>query len=244
MKTALITGANRGIGFATARQLAKENVNVLIGARDADKGEKAANQLKEEGHDAELLLLDVNSRSSVDSAAGQVKMRYGQLDILINNAGILPEATADPSNGLLNVPMFRQTFETNFFGAITVIQAFLPLLRESKAGRIVNVSSTVGSLADQSDPSSPYYDLMVPAYQTSKTALNGITVALSKHLKDTSIKVNSICPGFVQTDLTPQNRSQAPLTAEEAARPIVKMGLIPQDGHTGQFFDADGVVPW
>lgn len=243
MKNTLITGANRGIGFAAARQLAEKDVKVLLGARDAEKGKKAVEKLKKDGLDVELLIIDVNSASSIETAAEQVKKQYGRLDILINNAGILPEATAEARDPL-DLEMFKQTFETNFFGVISVTQAFLPLLRESDRGRIVNVTTRMGSLTDQNDPSSPYYDLVVPAYQTSKTALNGVTVALAKQLRDTPIKVNSVCPGFVQTDLTPQNRSQAPLTPEEAAPIIVKMALISEDGPTGEFFDADGKVPW
>ncbi len=122
---------------------------------------------------------------------------------------------------------------------------FLPLLRRSDSGRIVNVSSTMGSLADQSDPASPYHGLVVPAYQTSKAALNGLTVALAKALSDTPIKVNSICPGWVQTDLGgPDNRAAAPTTANDAARIVVEMALIGQDGPTGGFVDRDGTVAW
>lgn len=174
----------------------------------------------------------------------QVKKQYGELDILINNAGILPEAITGKSLDPLDLGMFRKTFETNLFGVVSVIKSFLPLLRESNAGRIVNISTRMGSLTDQQDPSSPYYDLVMPAYQTSKAALNGVTVALAKKLKDTSIKVNSICPGFVQTDLTPHNRSQAPLTPNEAVTIIVETALIPENGPTGGFFDSSGKVPW
>lgn len=120
----------------------------------------------------------------------------------------------------------------------------LPLLRKSQAGRIVNVSTTMGSLSEQLNPSSPYFEAVVPAYQSSKTALNGITVALSKLLADTSIKVNSVCPGFARTDITPVNREQAPLGADEAARFVVEMALIGDDGPTGRFADRDGAVAW
>ena len=140
--------------------------------------------------------------------------------------------------------MFKATYATNVFGAVSVIEEFLPLLRESDAGRIVNVSSTMGSLTDQSDPASPYYEVVVPAYQSSKTALNSVTVALAKLLKDTPIKVNSICPGFVQTDLTPISRDQAPLTADDASQVIADMASIDDDGPTGQFVARDGSVAW
>ena len=141
--------------------------------------------------------------------------------------------------------MFRESFETNVFGAVSVTKEFLPLLRKSASGRIVNVSSTMGSLTDQSDPSSPYYGLVVPAYQTSKAALNGFTIALSKALADTSIKVNSVCPGWVQTDLGgPENRAAAPTTADEAAQIVADMASLPADGPTGGFVDRAGTVAW
>jgi NAD(P)-dependent dehydrogenase (short-subunit alcohol dehydrogenase family) len=244
-KIAVITGANRGLGFATARLLGQSDVKVLVGARSLAKGEQAAERLRGEGVDAEPLSLDVASSASIQEAARQVEHQYGRVDILINNAGILPEVTASDVDGPLDPRMFRESFEINVFGAVSVTKAFLPLLRKSAAGRIVNVSSTMGSLTDQSDPSSIYYGQVVPAYQMSKAALNGLTIALSKTLKDTSIKVNSICPGWVQTDLGgPENKAAAPTTADEAAQIVVEMASIPDDGPTGQFVDRDGTVPW
>lgn len=242
-RIALITGANRGLGFETARQLGHAGVQPIVGARDPVKGEQAAEDIRSEGLDAGSVTIDVTSASSVKAAAEQVATRHGRLDILINNAGILPEATAEAVDPV-DLGLFRQTFETNVLGVVSVIQEFLPLLRESRAGRIVNVSSTLGSLSDQGEPSSPYYGLVVPAYQTSKAALNGITVALAKSLADTPIKVNSICPGFVRTAITPRNRSDAPLSAEEAARFVVEMALIGQDGPMGRFVDRQGTVAW
>jgi NAD(P)-dependent dehydrogenase (short-subunit alcohol dehydrogenase family) len=244
-KIAVITGANRGLGFATARLLGQSDVKVLVGARSLAKGEQAAERLRGEGVDAEPLSLDVASSASIQEAARQVEHQYGRVDILINNAGILPEVTASDVDGPLDPRMFRESFEINVFGAVSVTKAFLPLLRKSAAGRIVNVSSTMGSLTDQSDPSSIYYGQVVPAYQMSKAALNGLTIALSKTLKDSSIKVNSICPGWVQTDLGgPENKAAAPTTADEAAQIVVEMASIPDDGPTGQFVDRDGTVPW
>jgi NAD(P)-dependent dehydrogenase (short-subunit alcohol dehydrogenase family) len=243
-KIALITGANRGLGFETARQLSKAGVMSIIGARKPKQGERAAGELREQGFDVGWVALDVTSESSVKEAADQVRTRHGRLDILINNAGVLPEATAGGDRGPVDVDLFRETFETNVFGPVRVIEQFLPLLRESDAGRIVNVSTTMGSLADQLDPSSPYYQLPLPAYRSSKTALNGITVGLSKLLADTPIKVNSICPGSVQTDLAPGNREQAPLTPEQGARIVIEIATLPEDGPTGTFVDRDGVVAW
>jgi NAD(P)-dependent dehydrogenase (short-subunit alcohol dehydrogenase family) len=244
-KIAVITGANRGLGFAAARRLCESGVKVLVGARTRARGEEAAERLRGEGFDAEPLTIDVDCPVSVHDAAKHVERRHGRVDILINNAGILPEATAGDVAQPLDMRMFRASFETNVFGAVSVTNAFLPLLRKSASGRIVNVSSTMGSLTDQSDPSSPYYGLVVPAYQTSKAALNGLTIALSKALADTPIKVNSVCPGWVQTDLGgPENRAAAPTTADEAAEIVAEMASIPEDGPTGRFVDREGTVAW
>ena len=240
---ALITGANRGLGFETARQLGQRGMSVIIGARDTTKGHAAAKALRDEGIDASSVELDVCSPASVKNAHAAIEAEHGRLDVLINNAGILPEAAA-VSEGPVDSDLFRRTFETNVFGAVTVIEELLPLLTASKAGRIVNISSTMGSLADQLDPSSPYYELPVPAYRASKTALNSVTVAMSKLLAETSIKINSVCPGSVQTDLAPGNREQAPLTPEEGARAVVAMATVGEDGPSGQFVDADGTVAW
>jgi len=218
---------------------------VIVGARNLANGEEAAARLRREGLDCEPLSIDVDSPASVREAAKLVEREHGRIDILINNAGILPEATAPDVDRPLDLGMVRETFETNLFGTISVTNEFLPLLRRSASGRIVNVSSTMGSLTDQTDPSSPYYGLLVPAYQMSKAALNGFTIALSKALTDTSIKVNSVCPGWVQTDLGgPENRAAAPTTADEAAQIVVDMASIPDDGPTGRFVDRDGAVAW
>jgi NAD(P)-dependent dehydrogenase (short-subunit alcohol dehydrogenase family) len=242
---AVITGANRGLGFATARRLGQSGVKVIVGARSRANGEDAVDRLRREGLDCEPLHIDVDSPASVREAAALVEQEHGRIDILVNNAGILPEATASDVDRPLDLRLVRETFETNVFGTISVTNEFLPLLRRSASGRIVNVSSTMGSLTDQTDPSSPYYGLLVPAYQMSKAALNGFTIALSKALTDTSIKVNSVCPGWVQTDLGgPENRAAAPTTADEAAQIVVDMASIPEDGPTGQFVDRQGTVAW
>jgi NAD(P)-dependent dehydrogenase (short-subunit alcohol dehydrogenase family) len=244
-KIALITGSNRGLGLETARRLARSGVTVIIGARDPAAGERAVGELRAEGLDAEPVTLDVTDEPGIRAAAAQVDARYGRLDILVNNAGILPEATAGPTAGPLDRRLFEQTYATNVFGAVMVTEAFLPLLRRSGAGRIVNVSSTMGSLTDQGDPASPYFGLVVPAYQSSKAALNSVTVALAKFLAGTPVKVNSVCPGWVQTDLGgPDNRAAAPTTAADASQIVAELALLPDDGPTGRFVDRDGVVPW
>jgi NAD(P)-dependent dehydrogenase (short-subunit alcohol dehydrogenase family) len=244
-KIALITGANRGLGFATARLLGQRGVTVIIGARDLAAGERAAAELRCEQIDAQAVTLDVTDVVSVQAAAKHIAARLGRLDILVNNAGILPEATDGGGDGPIDLETFRKTFDTNVFGTVAVIEQFLPLLREAEAGRIVNVSSTMGSLADQLNTASPYYGVVVPAYQGSKAALNALTIALSKSLEDTAIKVNSVCPGWLQTDLGgAQNRAAAPTTAAEGARIVVEMALVGNDGPTGQFVDHSGVVAW
>lgn len=238
--TALITGGNRGLGRAVAEALAYQGMTVVVGARSADEGAAAATAI---GKGVTSVRIDVTDGPSVEAAAAWVKEHHGGLDVLVNNAGVLPEATSQPSE-VVDTSLFRQTYETNVFGAVAVIEAFLPLLRDSPQGRIVNVSSTMGSLSDQTDPQSPYYGMVVPAYQSSKAALNNITIALSKALADTPIKVTSVCPGFVQTDLTPVNREQAPLTPAEAAKVVVDAATLEADVPSGRFVDSSGVVPW
>lgn len=246
MRVAFITGANKGIGLATARQLGQSGARVIVGARDADKGERAASALRNERIDAESVVVDVTDEATVAAAAAWVREQHGRLDILVNNAGILPEATAaDQVTGPIDLRMFKDTFATNVFGVVAVTNALLSLLRESAGGRIVNVSSTMGSLADQADPQSPFYAQVVPAYQTSKAALNSITISLSKSLADTNIKVNSVCPGWVQTDLGGDaNRAAAPMTPDQGASIVTQLALVGQDGPTGQFFDLNGAVRW
>ncbi|NGN91743.1 SDR family NAD(P)-dependent oxidoreductase [Nocardioides sp. KC13] len=244
MKVALVTGASRGIGEATARRLAQSGAHVILTARRAEDLEAEVDRLNQQGHSASALQLDVTDEDSVQRAADQVAATYGRLDVLVNNAGVLPEATnADPAE-VVDLQMFRTTYETNLLGAVAVLEAFLPLIRKSEAGRIVNVTTTMASLADQTNPESPYYGMVVPAYQSSKAALNNVTIALAKALVDTPVKVTSVCPGFVQTDLTPINRDNAPITADQAAEVVHRAATLPDDAPSGTFVDADGTVPW
>lgn len=244
MSIALVTGANRGLGFATARALAQGGACVLLAGRDQANAEASAAALSGEGLDVQAIGLNVISPDSIAAAAAEVNQKFGQLDVLINNAGVLPEATDTSEHEFADPETFRQTFETNLFGAVAVTEAFLPLLRRSPMGRIVNVSTTMGSLNDQADPDSPYYQMVVPAYQASKAALNSITISLAKKLADTDIKVTAVCPGFVQTDLTPVNKEQAPLTPDQAARTVVSVATAPEDSESGCFIDAAGAVAW
>lgn len=244
MKVALVTGASRGIGEATARQLAQSGSHVILTARRPEALEAEVERLNRDGHSASALQLDVTDRDSVQRAADHVAVTYGCLDVLVNNAGVLPEiANPDPAE-VVDLEMFRLTFDTNLIGAVAVLEAFLPLIRKSEAGRIVNVTSTMGSLADQTNPESPYYGMVVPAYQSSKAALNNVTIALAKVLTETPVKVTSVCPGFVQTDLTPISRDNAPTTADQAAKVVVRAATLPDDAPSGTFVDANGPVPW
>jgi NAD(P)-dependent dehydrogenase (short-subunit alcohol dehydrogenase family) len=246
MAIAFITGANKGIGYATAARLGQAGVQIIVGARDPEKGDAAAAALRQQGTDAVALQCDVTDDSSVRAAAEVVRAKHGHLDVLVNNAGILPEAAAAHRvRGPMDLDIFRETFATNLFGVVATTEAFLPLLLAAPEGRIVNVSSTVASLNDQSDPDSAYYGLVVPAYQASKAALNSITIALAKSLADSNIKVNAVCPGWVQTDLGgPQNKAAAPTTPDAAARMVSQMALVGDDGPTGGFFDEAGPVRW
>jgi len=243
MSIALVTGASRGLGFAAARALAKTGNCVILTGRDQNRTDAAAAVLRDEGLDAQALPLDVDVASSIAAAAEQVQRQHGRLDVLVNNAGVLPEASDTTEHDFADSQVFQATFATNLFGAVAVTEAFL-LLRRSAMGRIVNVSTTMGSLNDQANPDSPYYQMIVPAYQASKAALNSVTISLAKTLADTDIKVTSVCPGFVQTDLTPVNREQAPLTPDQAATIIVTAATLPADAPSGRFIDQNGPVAW
>lgn len=238
---ALITGANRGLGLETARQLGERGVTVLLGARDAEQGRLAAAQLREQGTDAFELRLDVTDAESIAAAAAEVERRWQRLDVLINNAGVAPEMMQPASQAPLSD--WHRTFETNLFGLVAVTQAFLPLLRRSGAGRIVNLSSNLGSLGAASDPESPIAMVVGhgAAYGASKSALNMFTVHLARELAGTGIKVNSAHPGWVKTDM---GGEQAPMELVDGARTSVQLALLPADGPTGGFFHLGERLPW
>lgn len=239
-RIALVSGANKGIGLETARQLAASGVQVILGSRDLQRGEAAARTLAEAGLPAEALQLDVTDSASIARAASEVEKRHGRLDILVNNAGVVLDAMDRPPSGQ-TIQAWRGTFDANLFGLVEVTQAFLPLLRKSAAGRIVNVSSRLGSITDQSDPTSAYYDFKVPAYNVSKAAVNAWTVQLAHELRSSHIKVNSIHPGHVKTDM---GGEAASMEIVDGARSSVQLALIPDDGPNGGFFHLGERLPW
>lgn len=245
MKTALITGANKSIGFETARQLLQQGYYVYLGSRDQAKGQQAVEQLHAEGlPNVEPLQLDVTDRASVRAARAALGQQTQSLDVLINNAGILggmqqPALSTD-------VRLIREVFETNVFGVIDVTQAFIDLLRQSPAPRIVNVTSGLGSLTLHTDPSWKYYQVKGAAYMPSKTALNAYTIMLAYELRDTPFKVNAVDPGYTATDF---NHHSGPGTIADAAARVVKAAVLGPDGPTSQFFSDDnapetGISPW
>ncbi|MEK3836566.1 MULTISPECIES: SDR family oxidoreductase [unclassified Paenibacillus] len=238
-KIVLITGGNKGIGFETARQLGTMGYEILIGARSENKGHEAVTLLEKEKITAKTVVLDVTDPSSVLSAAEWIEQEYGLLDILINNAGVFFEENTTPIE--LELSVLKSTYETNVFGVFSVTKAMLPQLRNSSAGRIVNLSSALGSLTLNSDSTSEFYNANSLAYNSSKTAVNALTVSLAKELSDSPIKINSVCPGFTATDL---NGNTGYRSVEQAASVVVELATIASDGPTGGFFDEQGVVAW
>ncbi|MEU2170057.1 SDR family oxidoreductase [Micromonospora chersina] len=244
---ALITGANKGIGLATARQLGVRGMTVLVGARDAARGREAADKLRAEGVDARFVPLEVTDAASIAAAAELVEREYGHLDVLVNNAGIIrADGAGLPSQTTLDT--LREVYETNVFGVVAVTNALLPLLRRASAARIVNVSSEVGSIAVMTDPEGALFALTSIPYPSSKTALNMITAMYAKELRDTPIKVNAANPGYCATDL---NHHSGFRTPEEGAEVSVHLATLPADAPSGLLWgyqmDAGGgygVLPW
>jgi NAD(P)-dependent dehydrogenase (short-subunit alcohol dehydrogenase family) len=236
---ALITGANKGIGFETAKQLGQKGYTVLVGARDASKGNEAVNLLKTEGIDAEFVHVDMDDSSTFSHAVEKITTQYGHLDALVNNAGIFIDAGSNAKN--VEIELVRKTFDVNLFAQIELTQKFIPLLEKSPAGRIVNLSSILGSLTLNADPNSPFGEWRSLAYNSSKAALNAFTTILAYHLKDTKIKVNSAHPGWVKTDL---GGSEAPMELEDGAKTSVWLATLPEDGPTGGYFHMQDKLPW
>ena len=239
-KIALVTGATRGIGLETVRQLARAGVHTLLAGRRRETALVLALELQAEGLPVEALQLDVTDAGSIDAAVRDVGQRHGRLDILVNNAGVLLE---DPSLPPSAQPLdtWRRTFDTNVHALVAVTQAFLPLLRRSAAGRIVNVSSILGSQALHADPASPIYDFKVPAYNASKAAVNNWTLSLAYELRATPIKVNTVHPGYVRTDM---NAGDGEIDVADGARSSVQMALLDADGPSGSFTHLGQVLPW
>ncbi|MGB7157376.1 MAG: SDR family oxidoreductase [Tepidisphaeraceae bacterium] len=238
-KVALVTGANKGIGLETARQLGQRGYHVLIGARDAGRGQAAVDKLKAEGASAEFVKLEVTSDVDRKAVAKHIAEKHGKLDVLVNNAAI----AVDGENKTSGVPddILRQTFDANFFSVVALTQALLPSIRKSEAGRIVNMSSALGSLGLHSDPKWPFYGTNWLAYDASKTAINAFTVHLAHELKDTPIKVNAADPGWVKTDM---GTDAAPLNVTQGAETPVALATLPADGPTGGFFNRGERHPW
>jgi NAD(P)-dependent dehydrogenase (short-subunit alcohol dehydrogenase family) len=238
-RVALITGANKGIGFEAAQTLARAGNIVLIGARDPERGRKAEALLREEGLRAWFVELDVDREETVRQAAVMIESEFGRLDILVNNAGVADQGDGPPSS--TNLEAVERTLRTNFLGALMVTQAMLPLLRKSEDGRIVNVSSGLGSLTHNGDPNWGFSKVKYLGYSASKAALNMLTVQLAYELRDTNIKVNSADPGYTATDL---NQHRGHQTVEQGAAETVRLALLPGDGPSGGFSSTAGVEPW
>ena len=237
--TALITGANKGIGRETARRLTELGMTVLVGARDRARGESAVASLRTTSPDVHLVLLDVADDVTVARAAADVAARFGRLDVLVNNAAI---ASGGGLPSKQDVAAMRAIFETNVFGLVAVTQAFLPLLVAAPAARIVNVTSSLGSLRLAADPGGPIaQQSALFGYSASKTAVNAFTVRLGNELRSKKVKVNSACPGYVATDL---NQHRGVRTVEQGAEIIVRLATLPDDGPTAAFFDDAGRVRW
>lgn len=239
-KTALITGANKGIGLETARQLAQQGFHIIVAARSLPQAEQAVAQLEGAGFSAEALQLDVTDSVSIAAAAAAVQRAHPQLDVLVNNAGIMADAF-DKTPSQQSLAVWRKTFDTNLFGLVEVTNAFLPLLKSAGAARIVNVSSILGSMAANVDPTSTFYGFKIPAYNISKSAVNAWTVHLAYELRDTDIKVNAAHPGFVKTDL---HGVDAPMSPQEGARTSVRLATLAANGPSGSFFHEDAIQPW
>lgn len=238
-RTALVTGANKGIGFGISRQLGRAGIQVLLGARDAELGSAAAAQLNAEGVAARFIHIDLENNATIQAAAAVIEKEYGLLDILVNNAGCRHDGDGLP--GTANIDAVRHVFEVNFFGTMAVTQAMLPLLRKSISARIVNVSSELGSLALNSKPAWEFAHVKPLGYNASKTALNMLTVLLAAELKDLGIKVNSANPGFTATDLNGHRGHQS---VEQGAVAATRLALLEDDGPTGGFFSAHRQEPW
>lgn len=235
-KVALVTGANRGLGFETCRQLARKGIFTFIGSRNQEKGLQAATHLGREKLPVQAIQLDVTDETHIRRASDYISKEVGRLDILVNNAGIfLDQSDAPEGASILKTPIetILKTLETNTFGSIRMIQAFIPLLKKKPSARIVNISSGMGQLSEMKGN--------WPAYRISKTALNAVTRILADELQNTSILVNSVCPGWVRTDMGGLDAERTP---QEAVDTIIWLATLPEGGPTGDFFRDRKSIPW
>jgi len=249
-RIALVTGANKGIGREIVRQLAGLGTTVLLGARDKDRRERAAADLRAEGLQAvHPIALDVTDPETIAAAAAEIDTRFGRLDVLVNNAAITGAGRVAPGESArsqrpstADPAVVRSVFDTNVFGVLAVTNAMLPLLLRSDAPRVVNMSSSVGSFAAMTDPDGPLADLRASAaYVPSKSTLNAMTVQYAKEFRGTKLLINAACPGYVATDL---NNHTGLRTVEQGAAIAVRLATLGLDGPSGGFFDDDGPVPW
>ncbi len=240
-KIAFITGANRGIGFETAKGLGELGIKLVLGVRDLAKGAVAAKELQALGYQAEAIHYDASQAKSADDAFEHLNKHYGKLDILVNNAGILQEPLMGSNSSTVGIQVLKETFQTNLFAVIDLTQKLLPLIKKAPAGRIVNLSSILASLTLHSMPNSPIDPAKAFAYNASKTALNAYTVHLAHELRDTNIKVNSAHPGWVKTEL---GGSNAPMELADGGKTSVLLATLASDGATGGFSHQGEALPW
>jgi NAD(P)-dependent dehydrogenase (short-subunit alcohol dehydrogenase family) len=231
-RLAVVTGGNRGIGYEICRQLARQGMRVLLTSREAEKGREAKNKLGKEGLDVLHHQLDVTDQTSAAAIARHIESEYGRVDVLVNNAGVLIDSR---STSVLREKeeTFRTTLETNFYGALRMCQALVPLMRKNHYGRVVNLSSGLGQLDDMGDGT--------PAYRVSKTALNALTRMVASAVEGDNILVNSMCPGWVRTDMGGPGASR---NVEQGAETAVWLAMLPHDGPTGGFFRDKKPIPW
>jgi len=240
VRIALVTGANKGLGFETSRQLAQQGITVLMAGRSSTRGKAAANKLRDEGLNAQFIQLDVTKPEQIRNAVSEIKRRYGKVDILVNNAGTsVDEAHGHNSTETVSIKALRKTFDVNFFGLVELTQKLLPLIKKSDAGRIVNVSSILGSMMIHSGQGGMSYKPF--AYDASKTCVNAFTIHLAAAFSGTNVKINSAHPGWVRTDM---GGSGAPLSPEEGARTAVRLATLDANGPTGKFFHGENELPW